>query len=327
MISRIQGSIRVFLQVMQTKGIMKTEPTLKTRSPINDFLQGLAEDRGLHAKTIGQYRNSLNQFLQHIEFDDSAGEMLKLTTKDIDKFIVYAGRKYGRSSMRAICTALRGLLRYLHESSLLPHDLSLTVTMPMFYALERLPCAVPWKIINSLLEFPNKKTDAGKRDHAILQLLIAYGIRPGELVRLHLVDVNWRREQICFSRSKPGRVLRFPLTRDVGEAILSYLRNGRPTTSQSNLFMTARAPYVPLSAKAVYSIVQKYVEKAGIDARIKGPYLIRHSLAVNLIRQGQPLKTITDILGHRDPHVAYHYTKLATEDLRDVALSVKEVLP
>jgi integrase/recombinase XerD len=327
-ISRIKGITRKLLRFLQSRGaIVESKATPQPQGPIHDFLQELDGERGLHAKTIDRYRLSLDQFLQHIGSNGSASDLSRITTQDVDSFMVSAGHRWDRSSMRAICTALRGMLRHLHETGLQSRDLSLTVSMPMFYAMERLPCAVPWETINDLLQLPDRTTNVGRRDRAVLQLLIAYAIRPGELVQLRLNDIDWQREQIVFSRSKPGRRLRFDLTQEVGEVILAYLREARPSTSQRNVFMTARAPFVPLNAKAVYMIVRRYVEKVGIDARIKGPYLIRHSLAVHLVRQGQPLKTVTDILGHRDPHVGYHYTKLATEDLRDVALSTRDVLP
>jgi site-specific recombinase XerD len=77
----------------------------------------------------------------------------------------------------------------------------------------------------------------------------------------------------------------------------------------------------------VSGLVRHYLGRAGITSRHTGAYVIRHSLAVHLLRKRHPLKTITDMLGHRDPSIAYHYAKLDLEDLRDVALDVQEVLP
>ena len=126
----------------------------------------------------------------------------------------------------------------------------------------------------------------------------------------------------------PGRPLAFPLTAEVGEAIATYLRSGRPTTSVREVFVRANAPHVALSRGSVVSvIVRRHLIWAGIPTNHKGAYVIRHSLAVNLIRKKHPLKTVTDMLGHRDPHVAFQYTKLALDDLHGVALPVKEVLP
>jgi integrase len=159
-------------------------------------------------------------------------------------------------------------------------------------------------------------------------LLVTYGVRPGEVVKLRLEDIDWRRDVIRFRRSKTGRALSFPLTRDVGEAIVAYLRHGRPRTTAREIFMRTRAPLLAFHrGSAVSGLVRQYLAKAGIQSHHTGAYVIRHSLAVHLVRKRYPLKTITDMLGHRDPHVAYQYTKLGTEDLREVALEAREVLP
>jgi site-specific recombinase XerD len=114
----------------------------------------------------------------------------------------------------------------------------------------------------------------------------------------------------------------------VGEAIARYLRRGRPSTCAREIFVRVHAPYLALArGSAVSIIVRRYLLQAGVDCRRRGAYVIRHSLAVNLIRRKQPLKLISDMLGHRDPDVAFEYTKLALDDLHGVALPAKEVLP
>jgi len=148
------------------------------------------------------------------------------------------------------------------------------------------------------------------------------------VVTLRIEDIDWRRETIRFRRSKNGRPLNFPLTREVGEAIIAYLRRGRPRASAPEVFLRCDAPHRALSRGRVVSyLVCRYLQKAGIKSRHCGAGVIRHSLAVHLLRKGHSLKTITDVLGHRDPGTAYHYTKLAIEDLHGVALPAREVLP
>jgi len=230
--------------------------------------------------------------------------------------------------MGSICPAIRGLLRYLYRVGVMTRDLSQAVLVPRFYALERLPCSLPWDTVRTLFEVVSPSEPQGRRDLAILWLLVSYGIRPGEIVKLQLDDIDWRNDTIRFRRSKAGRPLYFPLTREVGESILSYLRDVRPSTNAREIFVRINAPHIPLSRGAVIgNLVRKYLYKAGIETKQFGAGVIRHSLAVHLIRKGHSLKTITDVLGHRDPNIAYHYTKLATEDLHGVALSAKEVMP
>jgi integrase/recombinase XerD len=202
------------------------------------------------------------------------------------------------------------------------------VIMPRFYALERLPCSLPWETIQRVLNSVDETTARGRRDQAILLMLVTYGVRPGEISKLRLQDIDWRHENIQFRRCKNGRPLSFPLTQTVGESVIAYLEDGRPRTSSGELFIRMTAPHVAFSGgSSVGHLVGKYLRKAGIESPHMGAYVIRHSLAVHLLRQRHPLKTITDVLGHRDPAVAYHYTKLGLDDLHGVALDAKEVLP
>lgn len=295
---------------------------------IDEFCRSLAVDRGLQPCTVEGYRHFIDQFLRHLGSDGSVASLSRLRLEDVDRFIVAAGGTYCRRSMGHACTAVRGLLRFLYRANVLGQDLSTAVVRPWFYALERLPCALPWETVRRILDAVDVSTAAGRRDRAILMLLVTYGVRPGEVVKLRMEDISWRSDVIRFRRSKNGRPLSFPLTRDVGEAIAAYLRQGRPPTTAREVFIRLDAPRVALGRGSVVSgLVRQYFAKAGIHSRHTGAYVIRHSLAVHLLRRRHPLKTITDMLGHRDPSVAYQYAKLDTEDLREVALEVREVLP
>jgi len=295
---------------------------------LDRFYRFLEAERGLRPATIYLYRHFSNKFLLHLQSDGSAASLARLKTSDVDAFLVAAGRTYSRKSMGFIGSVIRALLLHLYREGVLDHDLSRSVILPRFYALERLPCALPWKTLRRLPRVADARTPCGLRDRAILTVLLAYGVRPGEVVTLRIEDIDWRRETIRFRRSKNGRPLNFPLTREVGEAIIAYLRRGRPRASAPEVFLRCDAPHRALSRGRVVSyLVCRYLQKAGIKSRHCGAGVIRHSLAVHLLRKGHSLKTITDVLGHRDPGTAYHYTKLAIEDLHGVALPAREVLP
>jgi integrase/recombinase XerD len=312
---------------LEARGVLRGEEP-PAPSLMGEFYRSLATERGLQASTIEGYQHFVGQFLCHLGSDGSAKELSRLTVQDIDGFIVAAGRTYSRRSMGHVCTAVRGLLRHLYRVGVMERDLSAVVIHPWFYALERLPCALPWETMRRVLDAIDRTTATGRRDLAILMLLVTYGVRPGEVVKLRLEDVDWRHDVIRFRRSKSGRPLSFPLTRNVGEAIVAYLRHGRPPTDAPEIFIRTRAPLLAFHrGSAVSGLVRQYLARAGIESRHTGAYVIRHSLAVHLLRKQHPLKTITDVLGHRDPHVAFQYTKLDVDDLRDVAIEAREVLP
>jgi integrase/recombinase XerD len=296
--------------------------------PFHGLARSLKEDVGLRPSTIVQCCHFARLLLRHLHHDGSRAAWCHLKISDIDGFIMTAGRRYSRRSMRTVCTSIRTLLRHLFRQGVVAHDLAPSVLMPRIYAQERIPCALPWSQVHKIVRAATTNSPMGRRDRAILVLLATYGVRPGEIVQLRLSDIDWRANTIRFRRSKVGRDLAFPLTTQAGEAITRYLRSGRPTTGAREVFVRTHAPYVALArGSAVSLIVRRYLRAAGVGGERRGAYVIRHSLAVHLIRRRQPLKLISDMLGHRDPDVAFEYTKLALEDLHGVALSAQEVLP
>ncbi|MCC6145033.1 MAG: tyrosine-type recombinase/integrase [Candidatus Hydrogenedentes bacterium] len=319
-------AVKDMLAYLERRGAWTRPPKPEATGPVADFLRALATERGLVCRSIEPYRRYLSHFLEHAQCDGTREGLAKLTADDLDGFILKMGRCYGRRTMGCICVCIRGLLRYLYREGILASDLSAMAPRPRYYAFERLPCALPWETVQRILDVVDTTRPRGRRDYAMLKLLVTYGLRAGEINKLQLQDIDWRRDLIHVRRSKAGRPLTLPLSRDVGEAVLAYLRKGRPKTKCRELFVRVQAPHTALRI-ATGGMVTLYMRKAGIESVRTGAHVIRHSFAVHLLRQGKPLKTITDLLGHRDPFTAYHYTKLALEDLHDVALPVTEVMP
>jgi len=117
---------------------------------------------------------------------------------------------------------------------------------------------------------------------------------------------------------------RMPLTRSVGEAILDYLHEERPTSLRREIFLSSRPPHAPLRSK-INGWLAERLKKAGIETTRGGAHILRHSLAVHMLRSGQTLKGIGDVLGHRSPETTFIYTKLHVDDLRTVALDTEVV--
>jgi integrase len=165
------------------------------------------------------------------------------------------------------------------------------------------------------------RTPVGLRDHAILQLLATYGLRSGEICNLRIDDIDWRAESIRIRHTKTRACSFLPLMAPVGEAVLAYLRAGRPMTDAREIFIRTRAPYRRLGMLA--SAVRRRLRDAGVEPPGKsGPHIFRHARAVEMLRASVPQKIIGDMLGHRSTESTAPYLKLATEDLRAIALDV-----
>jgi site-specific recombinase XerD len=179
--------------------------------------------------------------------------------------------------------------------------------------------------IDKLLKATRKdRSPKGLRDYAILLLLSTYGMRAGEIAGLQLNDIDWRKGQLHVRHSKTGGESYLPLLSATGEAILKYLQEGRPATDERAVFLRVRAPFLPLrTGSSLYHLVEHRLQRAGIQLERKhGPHAFRHARAVSLLNAGLPLKSIGDVLGHRSTGATSVYLKLATSELRTIALEI-----
>jgi site-specific recombinase XerD len=125
---------------------------------------------------------------------------------------------------------------------------------------------------------------------------------------------------------KADHTTAYPLAPAVGEAILDYLKNGRPSIGSRQLFWRHQAPKAPLTYEAVSSCAAKYLHKAGLHVNRPGSHTLRHACVQRLVDEGFPLKTIGDYVGHRSASSTMIYGKVQVDKLREVALGDGEDL-
>jgi integrase len=196
---------------------------------------------------------------------------------------------------------------------------------PRIYADEDIPSALRGEDVQRVLKVTRgDRSVVGLRDYAILTLLATYGLRAGEIVRLRLEDIDWRREVLRVRHSKTGTYSELPLLREPGEAVLRYLEKSRPQSTHREVFLRILAPHRPFKNGSILNCVTRArLQQAGITPEgRKGPHAFRHARAVSLLRSGATLKIIGDVLGHTSPQATGEYLKLATEDLRAVGLEL-----
>ena len=162
----------------------------------------------------------------------------------------------------------------------------------------------------------------GMRDYAMLFLIATYGLRACDIRTLRLEDIRWRQGEIRVAQRKTGQPSVLPLTDAVGDVLVQYLRNGHPQAPFRQLFLRVRAPMGPLGHTGVNDAFEGCAKRSGLELPFTGIHCLRHSYALHLLRQGTPLKTIGDLLGHRTAESTCVYLRLAIEDLREVALDV-----
>ena len=299
-------------------------PTSPPPSPftplLDEWLSFLRHHQGLSERSIFLYRCHVSRFLEALGPDATATHLNRVTPEQIRSYLSKQGAAYGRSQRKALISTLRIFLGFAWDRGYLSRDLRLAVERVPTFKHEHLPRGPRWEDALRLLQTPDRSTVQGRRDCAILLILITYGVRACQLVNLKIEDLNWRTMRIRFQAAKGGRVVEAPLTLQVGKAIVDYLCKARPPSDSRKLFLTLRAPVKPLLSTSVYNIVLRAFFAAGIPSPHRGSQALRHAWATRMLSSGRPLKVIADLLGHRQIDTTRIYAKVDFGQLRQVAL-------
>lgn len=199
-------------------------------------------------------------------------------------------------------------------------DLSRAVPRRRVYRQATLPRAITWSEVERVLAVPDRRAPIGKRDYAMLLLLATYGLRARELAALQLDDLDWHRAQIHVTARKNGHSTRYPLSAAVGDALVDYLRSGRPSVSDRHIFLRTIAPFTPLPYSAIATRASEYLHRAGVEAPRAGSHTFRHTCVQRLVDADVPFKTISDYVGHQRSDSTQVYGKVAIHVLRQLAL-------
>ena len=322
-----RASIHMLLRLVQGQWPPVAAPASvherATQAMVTSFDTWMTELRGLSQNTRRHLRAALFSLLEWLHEQNKG--MVTLTIDDLD---IYVAKRYAtlrRNSKAEAASNLRTVLRYLHEHGHLGRDLAPLVRGPMMYALEGIPSMIrPEDVQRALAALKEDRSAVGRRDYAIWMLLTTYGLRGGEIKALQLPDIDWRHERLRIRHGKTGAYSDLPLLRNPANALLDYLRHGRPATDSRTVFLRAQAPYRPLAISTpLHGVVSRRLAAVGVVPTGKhGTHALRHARAVSLLRGGVSLKVIGDVLGHRCERSTAVYLKLATEDLRSVALDL-----
>jgi integrase/recombinase XerD len=317
-------SARLFLVHLRATGIITgplIEP-LPSPSLLVAFRCWMRDQRGTCDATLANYDAAIRGLLDALGEDPGRFEARGLRRC----FLKYCvGR--GHVVIKHAATAFRMFLRFLIARGLCPSGLEAAIPLLPHWRLTSLPRYLQPEEVERVVASCKPTTAVGKRNRAILLLLARLGLRAGDIVQLRLTDIDWKDAWIRVT-GKARRQTRLPLSKEVGDALVDYLRNGRPRTDGDQVFVWCRAPYRPFTSHGAVSVmVAQSMRRAGVTPPSRGAaHLLRHSVATSLLRQGAALEDIAALLRHRSIQTTQIYAKVDVPALGQIAQAWPEVL-
>jgi site-specific recombinase XerD len=301
-------------------GAAPSASPLPVTGPVEDLLRHyrgyLTSERGLRERTADNYTEAVRPFLES-RLSAQGLELGQLSAAEVTEFVAASLPRQTRGKAKGTVTALRSLLGFLYLEGTIERSLTAAVPTPAEWQLASLPKALEPAQVESLLGSCDRETAKGRRDFAVITLLVRLGLRAGEVAALELDDIDWRAGEIVI-RGKGARDERLPLPADVGGAIATYLREDRPATAQDRaVFVRAIAPRRALSRIGVTDIVSTASRQAGLGKLYA--HRLRHTAATETLRAGASLPEVGQLLRHRRPSTTAIYAKVDRETLRCLA--------
>lgn len=270
--------------------------------------------------TIQKYQRSLDSFTTAMKMHGATLKTLK--REDINFFLASS-----QNQSLYKCGPVRVLLKYLFEFGYTKEDLSQELEGIKYHRGEKIPSFYTRDEVIKIEGAVDRTSAKGKRDYAMILLASRLGLRASDITRLQFASLDWDNNIISLKQYKTKREITLPLLSDIGDAIIDYIKNGRPNNDSKNLFLSLIQPYRSIKVSTLCTIVTDYIYAAGVlpKGRHHGTHSLRHSLATNLLENGTSLPVISEVLGHGTTESTMYYLGVNIKSLLECSLVVPDV--
>ena len=312
----------VFIRFLQHQGELPppvTPPSAGDLWPmLGEFRSWMSKHRGLADTTLNLYQGILVGLLDALGDDARA-----YSAEALRAFVLDRARPHGIYRAKNIVVAVRSFVRFLGVTGRCPPGMEHAIPGFASWQISSVPRFLVAEDVERVI---GSCTDDvfGVRDRAVLLLLARLGLRASEVAQLKFADIDWRNGSITVC-GKGRRQESLPLPQEVGNAILLYLNQGRPSLRVPEVFTSVLAPFRALTRASVTHIVRSALRRAGVKAPVNGAHVLRHSAATTMLRQGASLAGVGAVLRHRSPMTTAHYAKVDFGLLSEIAQPWPEV--
>ena len=310
--------------------VRKTKPRFVCPASFVAEYESFCEElvyRGYSKATIETNEQKIQLLLSHIAAHGitSSGDITVQHIEDFLRTLKSKAVKY----VGIFLYVFRNFFAFLYESGYI--DRNLVPMLPKVRSLRNTTIPHVWSKtdLQKLLGAIDREDPKGKRDYAILLIAIRLGLRIGDIRNLKQSSIDWHRNMINLNMSKTGQPIELPLLKDIGWAIIDYLKNGRPATNSECLFVRHKAPFNAFGDRNSFgTALHRYILKAGLNmpgGQRYGMHSLRSTLAGNMLDVKSPLPIISETLGHQSINTTSIYLKIDIEGLRKCAIDPEEV--
>ncbi len=287
---------------------------------VKAFLEHFKRTELPNDKTVYKYNLALSRFSVRMDLDNV--NLSTLNEVSVKQFMSTV-----ENSRANVYLPLRRFLCYLYEKSLIPNDISAPLYRIKKYETEKLPSIYDINEIKQMESVIDRNTPKGKRDYAMFLLASRLGLRASDIALFKFGYIDWDNNLINFQQYKTAKEVELPLLRAVGEAIIDYIKYGRPQSNSKTLFLSSNAPYFEITASLVGATINNIIRKARVFTKNRhaGSHSLRHSLATQLLEQGNTLPLISEILGHSNSQNTMTYLNVDIKSLLSCSLDVPPV--
>ena len=287
---------------------------LSERWPLlKEFRRWLQQHQGVTEITIERYERYAADFIIACGVDPSS-----YSATSVRSFVITRCADHKVATAQLVATAMRAFLRFLAATGQCSEGLIHAVPRFASYQLAATPRFLEPEELEKVIDALSDNDAVGARDRAVVLLLARLGLRASEVAELTFDAIDWQNGRIAVC-GKGGRQHWLPLPQQVGDAIVTYLRRGRPPLPVPQVFISALAPLRPMTRLAVSGVVSQALRRAGVEAPHHGAHLLRHSAATAMLRNGVSLAGVGAVLRHRSPQTTAHYAKVDFDLLGEIA--------
>lgn len=287
------------------------------------FFENLVIERKLKTSTRNNYYRCLYKFCERMEYDQV------LLLKDITAIKILDFMSSVKNCKDHSAIILRAVLKKLYDDGMIDRRTSKILDHLKIRIKNKIQTYYTADEILRLEKNINRTKSVGKRDYAMILLATRLGLRSSDIRFLQFSNIDWKNNIIRLKQFKTKVPIELPLLTDIGEAIIDYIKNGRPKIKSKYIFLRDLGPYTTVNGTTFYNSIRTYLKKANIDYsdRKHGSHALRHSLATNLLKNRVPIAIISDTLGHSNTAVTMDYLHISVENLLECSLDVPIVDP